>query len=141
MRRSSGHNNVGNNDWTSMDGDAVGYPEERRQRLNPTQSLGISEEIRNGEDQRRNPSHPLYPFRHVCPPMIYLPKTSTTNESGRIVCRGCGCSGVGAGGGPNFAVTVKIWLVLGSSAMVRAPSWVGTFSATVNLPGESSRTT
>src|SRR5580693_4322591 len=71
----------------------------------------------------------------------YLPRTNTTNVSGRIECRGCGCSAVGGGGGPNFAVTTKTWWVLSSRARVRAPSWVFTFSATLNLLGDSSRTT
>src|SRR3989442_5667018 len=105
-----------------MDGDAIGNPEQRRHCLNPAQTLGIPEEIRNGEDQRRHPSHP---FRHVrlryC---AYLPKTSTTNESGRIVCRGCGCSGVVAGGGPNLSVTTKTLGDLGATATVRSPSSV-----------------
>ncbi len=37
----------------------------------------------------------------------YFPTTSTTKLSGRIACRGCGLSGVAAGGGPNFAVTTN----------------------------------
>jgi hypothetical protein len=34
----------------------------------------------------------------------YRPNTSTTNEPGTMLGHGCGRSGVGGGGGPNFAV-------------------------------------
>src|SRR5580704_6370196 len=71
----------------------------------------------------------------------YFPTTSTTKLSGRIDRRGCGLSAVGAGGGPNFAVTTKMLCVFASSARVRAPCCVGTFSATLNFSGDSSFTT
>src|ERR1700693_3905501 len=71
----------------------------------------------------------------------YLPTTRTTKLSGRIGGRGRGLSAVGAGLGPNCAVTTNTLCVLGSSARVRAPFWVDTFSATLNLSLESSFTT
>ena len=55
--------------------------------------------------------------------------------------RGRGRSGVGAGGGPNSAVTRKTRCVFGSSVIVRAPLCVATLSTTVNFCGESSWTT
>jgi len=45
---------------------------------------------------------------------------------------------VGAGGGPNSAVTSKTSCVRRSSAMVRAPRWVGTLATGLNFSGESS---
>src|ERR1700722_5273165 len=71
----------------------------------------------------------------------YFPTTSTTKLSGAIDRRGRGSSGVAAGGGPNFAVTTKMLCVLASSARVRAPGCVGTFSSTLNLSGDSCFTT
>src|SRR5205085_1886774 len=74
-------------------------------------------------------------------PPDYLPTTRSVNEPGTMLGRGRGRSGVGAGGGPNSAVMRKILCFFGSSAIVRAPLCVGTFSRTVNLSGESSWTT
>src|ERR1700674_5675392 len=71
----------------------------------------------------------------------YLPTTRTTKLSGKIVRRGCGFSVVAAGGGTNFAVTTNTLWVFESSARVRAPGSVLTLSATLNLSGDSSRTT
>src|SRR5437588_7099299 len=68
----------------------------------------------------------------------YLPTTRSVNVPGTMLGRGRGRSGVGAGGGPNSAVMRKTRCVFGSSVIVRAPLCVGTFSTTVNLPGESS---
>src|SRR3954463_2723271 len=73
--------------------------------------------------------------------LIYFATTSTTKVFGSVVGHGCGLDAVGAGGGPNWAVTTKTLCVLASSAMVRAPFWVFTFSATMNLLGDSSLTT
>src|ERR1035441_5578557 len=70
----------------------------------------------------------------------YFPTTRTTKLSGRMGGRGRGLSAVGAGRGPNCADTTNTLCVLESSASVRAPFCVVTFSA-VNLPGESSFTT
>src|SRR5438874_8100386 len=71
-------------------------------------------------------------------PADYLPTTRSVNEPGTMLGRGRGRSGVGAGGGPNSAVMRKTRCVFASSAIVRAPLCVGTFSTTLNLPGESS---
>ena len=48
---------------------------------------------------------------------------------------------MGAGGGPNSAVTRNTRCVAGSSAIVRAPRCVGTSSTTRNFPEASSWTT
>ncbi len=60
---------------------------------------------------------------------------------GTIVGRGRGCSLVGAGAGPNSAVTRKTWCVLGSSSMVRARGAVLTVSSTLYLSADSCLTT
>ena len=60
----------------------------------------------------------------------YGSSTSTVNVPGTIVGRGCGRSAVGSGGGPNDAVTTYTRPDLGSRAMVRAPRWVESVSAT-----------
>src|ERR1700688_26279 len=67
----------------------------------------------------------------------YLPTTRATKLSGRIGGRGRGLSAVAAGRGPNCAVTTNTLCVLESRASVRAPFWVVTFSATLNLSGDS----
>src|SRR5260370_967787 len=72
---------------------------------------------------------------------FHLPTTSTTKLSERIGGRGCGLSAVGAGLGPNCAVTTNTLCVLESNARVLAPRCVVTFSATLNLSGDSSFTT
>src|ERR1043165_6740865 len=84
------------------------------------------------------PPSPLLPVCfHPCL-CRHLPRTRSVNEPGTILGRGRGRSGVGAGGGPNSAVTRKTRCVFGSSAIVRAPRRVVTLSRTVNLSGESS---
>src|SRR5579863_2563115 len=81
------------------------------------------------KDDRAHRSHARPLDAKINAAAIYLPTTSTTKESGKIGGRGCGCCSVAAGGGPNFAVTRKIWCVFGSTAMVRAPRCVGTLCA------------
>jgi len=66
---------------------------------------------------------PLCPSCLSCEKLLCyfnLPTTRTTKLSGRTVRRGRGLSAVGAGGGPNFAVTRKTLWVFESSAIVRA---------------------
>src|SRR5204863_8429901 len=67
---------------------------------------------------------------------LYRVTISTTNESGFIFGRFSP-----AGGGSKSAAGKKILCVFKSSAIVRALFFVGTFSSTVNLSGESSCTT
>ena len=71
----------------------------------------------------------------------YFAKTRTRTYQEESFFVGCGLSAVAAGGGPNFAVTVKTLCVFVSRAMVRAPGSVFTFSTTLNFCGESSFTT
>jgi len=57
--------------------------------------------------------------------------TSSLNVPGTMGGRGRGMSAVGAGAGPNSAVTVYTRWLTGSSAIVRARAAVGTFWSTV----------
>ncbi len=64
------------------------------------------------------------------PATAHFPIAITSKLPGTIVGRGCGCSAVGAGRGPNSAVTTYSRCPSGSIAMVRAPRFVGRFSTT-----------
>src|SRR5579864_1505655 len=79
----------------------------------------------------RSPDDPMTRY-------FYFPTTSTSKVSGSTGGRGRGSCAVGAGFGPNFAVTRYTLCVFLSSAMVRARGSVGTFCTTLNLSGESS---
>src|SRR5204862_6006897 len=66
--------------------------------------------------------------------------SSTSKEPSRMDGRGRGCSGVGSGAGPYFAVGRKRRPVFGSIAIVRAPLAVGSELAAYPS-GAVSRTT
>src|ERR1017187_3973803 len=75
-------------------------------------------------------SHYREGARQMTKPAAYFPTTIIENESGTICPRRCP-----GGGGVNSPVIEKIWFVLVSTVIVRAPSFVCAFCSTSKLVG------